>query len=164
MIKYLVGLLCLALVPGWLTYIDKTYNYSIDYPQDWAKKSLGGLIAFLSPKDGPNDNFQENVNVLIQDLSDHPMTLDQYTELTRNQITQNYGDSAIISMQPATVAGQNAEVAIYNFKYQSRALKVKQYWFVKTQKAFVVTYTAVPDQFTRYDSTATRVMNSFRFN
>src|SRR5580658_2303971 len=164
MIKCLLGLVCLALVPGWLTYTDKTYNYSIDYPQEWVKTSISGGTAFLSLKDGPDDNFRENVNVLIQDLSGHPMTLDQYTELTRNQIKQNYGDSAIISMQPATVAGQNAEVAIYNFKYQSRALKVKQYWFVKTQKAFVVTYTAVPDQFTRYDSTATRVMNSFRFN
>jgi hypothetical protein len=164
MVKCLLGLACLILIPGWLTYTDKTYNYSIDYPQEWVKTSISEVTAFMIPKDGPNDKFQENVNVLIQDLSGHPMTLDQYTELTRNQITQNFGDSALISMQPATVAGQNAEVAIYNFKYQSRELKIKQYWLVKSQRAFVVTYTAVPDQFTRYDSTATQVMNSFRFN
>jgi hypothetical protein len=67
-------------------------------------------------------------------------------------------------MRGTLLAGQKAEVAVYNFKYQSRVLKVKQYWVVKSQRAFVITYTAVPDQFTRYETTAARILNSFRFN
>lgn len=162
--KWLIGFVCLALVPGWLRYVDKTYNYSIDYPQEWAKASNANGTAFLSPRDGPNDNFQENVNILVQDLSDHPMTLEQYTAVSRNQLVGSFGASAIISMHPAKLADQNAEVAVYNFTYQSRPLKVKQYWFIKTKQAFVLTYTAAPDQFSRYDSTAMRIINSFRFN
>jgi eukaryotic-like serine/threonine-protein kinase len=164
MVKWRLGLVCLALAPGWLTYANKTYNYSVDYPQDWVKSSISGGVAFLSPRDGPNDDFQENVNILIQDLSDHPMTLEQYTTISRNRLIQNFGDSAIITMHPGMLAGQKAEVAVYKFNYQSRALKIKQYFLVKTDQAFVVTYTAVPDQFARYDSTAMRIINSFRFN
>jgi hypothetical protein len=92
------------------------------------------------------------------------MTLQQFTELTKKQVADNLGTSANLTMQPTTLVGQNAEVAHYNMTYQGRALKIKQYWFVKGIKAYVFTYTASPAQFARYDSTATQVIKSFRFN
>jgi hypothetical protein len=165
--KWLLVFICCLAVPGWQTYTDTVNKYSIDYPQDWAKAPVpNGMagMAFLRPKEGPSDLFQENVNVLVQDLSEQPMTQEQFTELTKKQVTDNFGTSANLTVQPATLVGQNAKVAHYNITYQGRTLKIKQYWFVKGKKAYVFTYTASPAQFARYDSTATQVIKSFRFN
>lgn len=162
--KWSLGLLLAVIVPGWQTYSDAVNKYSIDYPSDWVKSPFQNGMAFLSPRDGPSDLFQENVNVLVEDLSQQPMTLEQFTELTKKQVTDNMGTSANLTLQPTTLVGQNAEVAHYNMTYQGRALKIKQYWFVKSKKAYVLSYTAAPEQFARYDSTATQVIKSFRFN
>jgi hypothetical protein len=159
-----MGFVILAVVPGWLTFTDATNKYSIDYPKEWAKAPIPTGVAFLSPKEGSSDIFQENVNVMVQDLADPPMTLEQFTTFNKKQLTDNIGASAVISILPAKLAGETAKVAFYTMNYQGHPLKIKQYWLIKNKKAFVLTYTAFPAQFAKYESTATRLINSFRFN
>lgn len=165
--KLLLCLVLVVVVPGWLTYTDVANRYSIDYPKEWTKSTIpSGApgVAFLTPKDGPNDVFQENVNVIVQDLSDQPMTLDEYTDLNKKQLVQLVGASALTSIQPTKLAGADAKVALYSMKYGAYTLKIKQYWTVKNKKAFVLTYTAFPDQYARYEGTATQLINSLRLN
>ena len=159
-----MGLALAVCMQGMLTYVDKQNNFSIDYPKDWTKASIPTGVAFLTQKEDSTDVFQENVNLLIQDLSDQPMTLEQFNAFNKKQIMDNMGASANFTMQPATLAGQNAEVGTYNMTYQGHPLKIEQYWFVKDKKAFVFTYTAQPGKFTKYESIAIRVIKSFRFN
>lgn len=61
-------------------------KYEISYPESWTKQQKSSATFFLSPKENEKDVFQENVNVMIQDLSDQPMTLEDYTNLTKNQL------------------------------------------------------------------------------
>ena len=57
------------------------YGISIKYQRDWVKQEgvMGTVVAFLSPKEGTSDIFQENLNIMVQDLSKSPMTLSEYT-------------------------------------------------------------------------------------
>jgi PsbP len=164
MTKWLLCLVVAALVPGWLTYLDPANKYSIDYPKDWTKATIPTGIAFLSPKESAGDIFQENVNVMVQDLTDPGMTLDQFTAFNKKQLVDNIGASAVISILPAKLAGESAKVALYSMNYQGHPLKIKQFWFIKNKKSYILTYTAFPAQYTKYEGTATQVINSFRFN
>src|SRR5579859_7427601 len=159
MIKWLLCLFVVAVVPGWLTYTDVVNKYSIDYPKDWAKATIPTGIAFLSPKEGAGDIFQENVNVMVQDLADQGMTLDQFTTFNKKQLMDNIGAAAIISILPAKLVGESAKVALYSMNYQGHPLKVKQFWFIKNKKSYIFTYTAFPAQYTKYEGVATRVIN-----
>ena len=50
-------------------------DYTIVYPSNWVLNKSGQMgISFVlqSPKVSPNDQFSENVNLLIQDLNFHP--------------------------------------------------------------------------------------------
>jgi hypothetical protein len=152
-----------TLIPGWLTYTDSTNKFTMNYPKEWTQKASGNIVAFLSPKADAKDQFQENVNLMLQDISAQPVTLDQYTELTKKQITDAMGAGAIVSQGSKVINGHKAIQLIYNFSYQGHALKVEQYWFIKGKTVFLFSYTAEPGQFTKYQQTALAIINSFTF-
>src|SRR6218665_214771 len=117
----------------------------------------------FKPKRGVQDLFQENVNLTLEDLSQKRMNLEQYTEVTKKQIIDNLGSSAIISLKSTTLAGQQAKEFIYDMNYQGRSLKLKQYWFIKGNIAYLFSYTAEPSKYGKYESTATEMIQSFKF-
>jgi len=71
-----------------LKYKDPYGQFTIKYPAEWeAMQDYGGAaVVFASPQENALDADRENVNIVIQDLSANPMTLDQYTELAIKQI------------------------------------------------------------------------------
>ena len=138
-------------------------NYEISYPTNWEKQEKASVVYFLSPKENEKDMFQENVNLMLQDLSQQPMSLEQYTELTKKQVLENLGASAIISVKSTTLTGQQAKEFVYNMNYQGRSLKLKQYWFIKDNTAYLFTYTAEPSRYEKHEKTATELIQSFTF-
>ncbi len=138
-------------------------NFEIFYSASWQKQEQASAIYFLSPKENEKDMFQENVNLVLQDLSQQPMNLEQYTELSKKQIIENFGASALVYIKATTLAGQEAKELVYNMNYQGRKLKLKQYWFIKGNTAYLFTYTAEPSQYDKYEKTATEIIRSFTF-
>ena len=149
---------------NWLVYKDTENKFSIKYPDNWEPKEVATAIAFLSPLDGTKDKFRENVNVMVQDLKTHPMDLSEFTELTRKQIKLHAGNDAILGEKRLTFAGQPAEQFIYKATIQEVDLKFKQYWFIKGTNAFVLTYTAEPQQYERYEDVGTEMLDSFKLD
>ncbi len=148
---------------NWKTYTNYANHYTMNYPENWVQQFTNNTLVFLSPREDDKDWFQENVNVMLQDLSQQSMSLEQYTELTQKQTIDHIGSSAIIALKNATIVGQRAKEFIYNLSYQGRNLKVKQYWFIKDNIAYLFTYTAEQSQFSNYESTAIEMIRSFKF-
>src|SRR5665647_1534763 len=73
---------------GWNTF--QTSEYSIKYPVTWDFNNSGQMgiaIQIFSTQTSPSDNFRENVNLVIQDLTGQTVkTLDQFTQLSESQI------------------------------------------------------------------------------
>jgi len=143
------------------TYKDSLNRYSVSYPANWDKKYYENAVAFFSPLDGPTDQFDENVNVIMQDLSQNPMTLAAYTELSKNQYKKMFGDSSVISIDDTLFDGQAAKKGVCLMTYPKQSFKVLQYWFIKNNMAYLLTYTAEPAQFDRFLPTAMKVIDSF---
>ena len=147
---------------SWLNYNNANLKFSIKYPEGWLKQPNTNIVVFLSPKENAMDAFQENVNVIFQDLSKQPMSLEQYTELTKKQVIDNFGTSAIVVLKNATISGQQGKELIYNMNYQGKKLKVRQCWIIKGKAAYLLTYTAEPEQYNKYENTATEIIGSFK--
>lgn len=142
-------------------------NYEISYPESWKKQENPNMVLFLSPKEGEKDQFQENVNVMVQDLSNQPMTLEEYTNLTKQQIIQALGSTAIISIKDIDFAERHAKEMIYTMTMNPIAginlnLKLWQIWFIKDNKAFVITYTAKQEEYDRYLEIARQIFDSIK--
>jgi eukaryotic-like serine/threonine-protein kinase len=140
----------------------KGKNYEILYPASWAKQEKSNAIFFMSPKENEKDLFQENVNVMLQDLSQQSMNLEQYTELTKKQVIDNFGATAIVSLKNITIAGQQGKEFVYSMNYKGRSLKLKQYWFIKENIAYLFSYTAELLKYEKYEKIATEIVQSFK--
>jgi hypothetical protein len=115
---------------NWSTYTDKANKFSIQYPNDWSKEIRGNSTIFLSPLNGSGDRFKENVNLMLQDLSQQPVTLEHYTDITKESVIANLGKQAIVSLKDATIQGIAAKEIVYNMNMNGNNLRIKQYWFI----------------------------------
>jgi serine/threonine-protein kinase len=142
-------------------------KYEIAFPESWAKQQKGTATFFLSPKQNEKDLFQENINIIIQDLSSQPMTLEDYTNLTKQQVIQAFGSSAIVSIKDLNVAGQQAKEMVYTMpknpiQGRNQNLKLRQLWFIKGNNTYLLTYTAQSSEYDKFLETAKAIFDSFK--
>jgi hypothetical protein len=71
-------------------------------------------------------------------------------------------DTAALKFKDITYAGQKAMEGTYTLPANGLVLKIKQDWFLKGNLAYIITYTAEPAQFSRYEPIADEVMQSFK--
>src|SRR5688500_7329913 len=64
-------------------------GYSIQYPDSWDVDKSGAMgmsFMILSKQTTPQDQFRENVNLIIQDLTGQNINLEKFVELSQDQI------------------------------------------------------------------------------
>lgn len=148
----------------WKTY-DKD-GYIIEYPAEWEANPMseGGVkFAILSPLADKTDSFRENINLLIQDVSAYNLDLDAYAELSKQQIETIVEGGKVHELQKIEKDGKMLYEMVYVGIQSGVALKWKQYYWVENGTASVLTYTATSAEYDNYLSTATQMMDGFKF-
>lgn len=142
-------------------------NFSISSPKDWerTKTANNDTFVFKTKKESSSDTFQENFNVIIQDLGTG-MSLKDYSELTYNQVKQAIGEKSILDFKDASLSNQLAKEMSYVIPKNPSAqqyidLKVWQKWIIKDNKAYILTYTAEKGKFDNYKSIAEKMFGFF---
>ncbi|MFH1563605.1 MAG: PsbP-related protein [Nitrospirota bacterium] len=145
------------------TYNNPGDGIRIKYPKDWTKqeKIMGMNVIFSSPLESDSDTFQENVNVIVQDLSAQPMTLDEYTKLSLEQVKQIVTDASIPYSSATTLDGNSANRIIYTGRVGIYNIKWMQIYTIKDNTAYILTYTAETDKYNDFLDTAQEMINSF---
>lgn len=123
---------------------------------------MGTVVIFFSDQKNSSDLFQENLNVLVQDLSAQPMTLAEYTDLSIEQIKLFVSDSKILSSKKITLAGNLANELIYTGKQGQFDLKWKQIYTIIGDTAYILTYTSEIDDFDNYLEGFNQIFASFK--
>lgn len=141
-----------------------TANYSIDYPANWELSesgSTGTNFMIFSPMESPEDQFRENVNLMIQDLSAYDLDLDSYTELSEQQVGTLFTDAKIIKSKRMKNQSHDYHMIIYNGGQGGAMYTFLQYYWVINDKAYVLTLTCEKDQYKAYKKMGLKIMNSF---
>lgn len=146
----------------WQTLDDAAY--SIQYPTKWeiVKGGQMPMTFFYSPLESKEDNFRENVNVLIENLPQSDIDLNKYAEVSEEQIKTMLTNSVIIESKRIKNDSQEFQKMIYTGDQGIFHLKFEQYYFVKNSKAFVLTFTSQQNTFDNYKETAENILNSFQ--
>lgn len=160
-------LLSTIVLETWNNYVSTQNKFETSYPGTWTKKDGNNFVSFLAPSEGSMDLFQENINITVQDLSKQPMTLDGFTKLSKDQVVSLLGQSAMLSLTNKICYGQSCAEMVYVMaknpvKSINLDLKIKQIWFIKSNKAFVLTYTAETSRFNNYLGIADKILSSFK--
>lgn len=140
----------------------KTDDFLVEYPKNWRLDTSGQMnstfILFSELKE--EDLLNENINLLIQDLTNQGFTMKSYAKLSENQIKKMVPDGVIIKSK----FSENKEhyEMIWSGIVSGRKLKFKQYFFLKGEKVYVLTLTTLPETYEEYISIGNEILNSFK--
>jgi len=146
----------------------KTLNnseFSINYPKNWELNSSGQMgtrFIIFSQLTDKNDQFKENVNLIIQDLTGYDFDLNKYVELSENQIKTMITESNILINKRITKNKKEYQKIIYTGRQGVYDLKFIQYYWLENNKAYVLTFTAEVNEFTKFKKTSENILNSFK--
>ena len=140
-------------------------GFDIQYPSNWTVED-GGLMGIelllFSPLVDAADDFRENVNLLIQDISASNMTLEQYAELSENQIKTLINDGNLISSEQLQGHGLDYHKVVYTGTQGIFELKFEQFYWVIDGQAYVLTFTCKAETFEDYQAVGEQILESFK--
>jgi hypothetical protein len=140
-------------------------EYSIQYPKNWCLEKPGttgqNFILFSQPS-SLNDRFRDNVNLLTQHLTDKNINLDKFVEISVRQVRTMVVNSVIIENERINTGGQELHKLIYTGDSGRLNLKFVQYYWIKNEKAYILTLTCDANQFDKHKKIVQRIMGSFK--
>jgi hypothetical protein len=149
---------------GWKTFTEK--NYSIQYPPSWELNQSGQMGAsfyLFSPLESNKDQFRENVNLLIQDLTGQNIDLDRFVEISEVQVKTMITNTGIFESQKIKNADSEFYKLVYSGDQGIFRLKFEQYCWVINQKAYILTLTCEENKFSDFKENGQNILNSFTF-
>jgi hypothetical protein len=147
----------------WITFDQPAY--SIQYPSKWELNNSGEMgtsCVLFSPLESVTDQFKENVNLLIQDLSGYNIDINKYTEISVGQIKTMITNATLLESKRVKKNTGEYHKLIYTGDQGSFHLKFEQYYFVIKDKAYVLTLTSEIDKFDQYAEVGEEILNSFK--
>jgi eukaryotic-like serine/threonine-protein kinase len=150
---------------GFLKYENTKYGFSIAYPADWENTELEEKYkkaVFQSPVQDDLDSFRENLIISYMDYSSSPTTLERATEsiiagLEKGGL-QNFN---LIDSSETTLAGIRAHTITYTVTQSGFNLKLKQFWTIKNNKVYMVSYGELADEPSVFWDTMEEMTESF---
>ena len=138
-------------------------GFGITFPEDWQEKRgvMGTAILGLSPKENANDIFQENVNVVTDDVPDG-MSSSEYVKASLDGMSNMLTDFNVVSNVSTEIGGRKAVALTYSHRMGNYRLKVLAYLITAGSKGYVLTCTALDGSFERYKAQFEDVCKSFR--
>ena len=150
----------------WSGYRNAAYGFSIQYPANWTVKENyeGTAVFLLSPLENKLDFFPENVNVVVQDLSQKPMDLDKYSNIAIHQMQVVFKQNLEVLESDSTyLDGHPAHNFVFLAKGPDMEMKIKCVWTVIDEtKAYQVTFGALTSQYDKYVTKVQKIIQSFQ--
>jgi len=137
-------------------------NYSISYPATWQldqSKAMGTTFVLFA-RAAEAGKFRENINLLIQDLTGMGLDLDKFVQLSEQQFKTMITNGKLISSKRLKDRGEYQELVATGTQGVME-LKFKQYYWVRDNKAYVLSFTALQTTYDEYAALASKVMNTF---
>ena len=161
--KLIISLLLISCSQGYLQYKNSEFNYSLSYKKGWNQQIVQGVTAFFVEKE--NSLFKTNINIVVQDLSNQPLTLEEYHKITLDQISNNIGLKNIKTQKDIILSDVKAKELVYTIPKSinnPNELKLKQVYLIKNGKAYLITYTSTISNYDKYLKSSNIFFNTFK--
>lgn len=151
-------------VPGNWKALNET-DYSIQYPDSFELDKSGQMglsFILLSRQTSDQDLFRENINLLVQNLGGHNVNLDKYVEISIDQLNTVITDGKLLDSRRLKGDGSEYHQVVFSGKQGQFDLKWQQLYWIRNNKAYVLTLTCEASQYDNYVDIGKKVLNTFR--
>jgi hypothetical protein len=146
------------------TYTNKTFLYSIDYPETWRARELSNVAMIVAPLESPEDKFSENITIVVEDLSKlpNPPTLIDYHRQSSGGASKRLQDFKMLEEAQTIWHGKDAIIELYTATVRGETFKFKAVKFYSGSSVYILTYTAKASDFEKYESETDKVLKTIR--
>lgn len=148
-----------------LKYENKLYTFSLKYPAAWAyaENQGGAAVIFYAPAESGLDTFKENVNIVIQDISQSPRSLEEYTKIAIRQMQVVFEQNLeILESESTLIDGRAAHRFVFLGKSPQVDLRFMCLWTLVDMTAYQITYTAIDAKYDKYIGEVKSLVRSFK--
>lgn len=146
---------------GYLEYTNEELGFRISYPATWEVEEDEGYITLMAPDDDVWDVYNENVLIVIEELS-QPMDLDEYLERVLNEIAWEVDEFTVITdVFDINVSGHPAKLVTYMGIYYGYHIVTSLAAVIADSTAYVLLFSAEPDKVDLYSDTFDTILRSF---
>lgn len=150
---------------GWTNLAHK--DFSVSYPKDWELDTSGMMqtsAILKAPLDEKHPNFNTNINIIEQDLGTlgAAIKLKDFTDLSLKQLESAMENYKLLSSETKGSGANEHQEVTFNCKQQGFDLTLCQYYYIKSGKATIVTFTATQDSYDGIKEKGIQIMNTFR--
>ncbi|MFN4285461.1 MAG: hypothetical protein ACK4E8_05795 [Lacibacter sp.] len=150
-----------------IKYSDPLGRFTISYPGSWIlnDKSESSILQLTSPKENDDDDFRQNLNLQIEDMSGKSTSLDEYVRTNMEGVKDLVKGYTEVSSMFFNRNGIRAYEVVYKGRYGSMEydIQVRQLFSIANNKAYVLTYISKADERDALETTANRIFNTFKF-
>lgn len=149
------------------TYNNSSEKYSITYPDHWQQEEYKNegysFIVFKSPLSDENDNFSENMNIVVENAKGYKVNEYLKSAFDIIQSSNTLKDFKILEQGDVKINKRNGKYIVYTHTYDNFSLKVKAYVACNGKKCFVLTGTATHDTYEGYKLFFDKIASSFKY-
>jgi hypothetical protein len=149
-------------IAGWELLTED--DYSIQYPKDWELNQSGQMgtsFILFSALENNQDQFRENVNLLVQSVQGQSVDLDAFTEISEGQVKTMLTNCTLYESKRMKKGSQQYHKLIYTADQGGFRLKFEQYYWIENDNAYVLTLTCEESSFSKFKETGGKILNSF---
>ena len=150
-------------VSDFLTYDDILSGFSIKYPPDWQlEQGINRALTLKAPKDGSSsDTFPAALAITVKEVPAN-LSLSSITQTQLSTLKSLFPDINLLESGEITFTGRPAYKIVFTATDADQQFKKgMQIWFKEGTKAYLITYKADVDYFSKYLSTVEQMLNSF---
>lgn len=145
-------------------YSNTSFLFNVVVPSSWARQeniSKEAPVRFVSPKDGNDDKFRENIEVRVEKL---PGSFDtkSHAEGWVVNMQRTYSDFVLLQKDTVQVNGTEMVKVLFTLKKPpAEDAQVLAYLFAKGSRGFVILCTALPSTYGAYAKQFEDICNTF---
>ncbi|MCC5829386.1 MAG: DcrB-related protein [Phycisphaeraceae bacterium] len=145
-------------------FYSREHGFSIKGPEGWERLpgEMGTEIMFLSPMEDEDTEFRANLNVVVENLPKE-MDLSAYLQVALDQLSKVMTDFQKLDQGEVTIADKPGKRLEYTHRMGVFRFHVDQYFVVHSNRAYVITCTAVEGTLDDYRDEFKAMLDSMQF-
>jgi hypothetical protein len=156
----------------WVHYIDKKENFTTIIPKEWEiiksknneSNQTGHITIFRSPKENPNDIFQENIVISIK-KTDKNITNNNNFQIQTiiKKLASDNKDFKLENISSINIDDNQTGKSIkYSFKKLGIDFKTEQVFSIVNNKIYIFSLLAVQKTFEKYTPILNFILKNFK--
>lgn len=147
---------------SWKSYSGD--GYSVKLSSDWSKTKGSSAVDIAFTYDGTsqNDDFAENINVVVQDLTGYDLDLESYKDLSMDQYAEL--DYNVDDIYKKTIDGAKGYFCKVSCEESGINCVILQYFTVIGDNAYVFSFAADEDDFDNLEDEVMEIYETIEFD